>query len=47
VPETGQDLKKEIDSFVIRENIEAGWIVTAVGSLEKKPVRPEIPGVIS
>ncbi|MGZ8538092.1 MAG: PPC domain-containing DNA-binding protein [Flavisolibacter sp.] len=29
----GQDLKKEIQNFVHAKNIEAGWIVTALGSL--------------
>jgi hypothetical protein len=29
----GQELKKEIDAFVQKEKIEAGWIMTCVGSL--------------
>jgi uncharacterized protein len=29
----GQDLKKEIEAFVKKENIEAGYIITCVGSL--------------
>jgi predicted DNA-binding protein with PD1-like motif len=35
----GQDLKREIDSLVAREKIEAGWIVTCVGSLTKYNLR--------
>lgn len=35
----GQDLKAEIDSLVAREKIEAGWIVTCVGSLTQYNLR--------
>ena len=35
----GQDLKKEIVNFVIEKNIEAGWIVTALGSLTAYHIR--------
>ena len=35
----GQDLRKEIESFVQKENIEAGWIFTCVGSLTKTNLR--------
>ena len=35
----GQDLKKEIVNFVIEKNIEAGWIVTALGSLTDYHIR--------
>src|SRR5258706_6287807 len=35
----GQDLKKELTEFVKRENIEAGWIITCVGSLTQTNLR--------
>lgn len=35
----GQDLKKEIEAFVQKENIRAGWINTCVGSLVKTNIR--------
>ena len=35
----GQDLKKEITDFVREKNIEAGWIVTALGSLTDFHIR--------
>ncbi len=35
----GQDLKKEIESFVKKEHIEAGWIMTCVGSLTQSNLR--------
>ncbi len=35
----GMDLKAEIESFVKQENIEAGWIITAVGSLTRTNLR--------
>jgi len=35
----GQDLKKEIDAFVQKEKIEAGWIMTCVGSLTQWNIR--------
>ncbi len=35
----GMDLKKSIQSYVINNNIKAGWIVTCVGSLTKYNIR--------
>lgn len=35
----GQDLKKEIEAFVQKEKIEAGWIMTCVGSLTQWNLR--------
>jgi hypothetical protein len=35
----GQDLKKEIEGFVQKEQIEAGWIMTCVGSLTQTNIR--------
>ena len=35
----GQDLKKEIQAFVQKENIQAGWIMTCVGSLSQTNLR--------
>lgn len=35
----GQDLKKEIQAFVKKENIQAGWIMTCVGSLTQAHLR--------
>ncbi len=35
----GQDLKKEIQAFVQKENIQAGWIMTCVGSLTQTHLR--------
>lgn len=35
----GQDLRKEIESYVKAHNIEAGWIVTCVGSLTQYNLR--------
>ncbi|MGB8192362.1 MAG: PPC domain-containing DNA-binding protein [Chitinophagaceae bacterium] len=35
----GQDLKKEIESIVRSNNVLAGWIVTAVGSLTEYNIR--------
>ena len=34
-----QDLKQEIEAFVKKENIAAGWIMTCVGSLTKANLR--------
>ncbi len=34
-----QDLKQEIEAFVKKENIEAGWIMTCVGSLTQANLR--------
>ena len=36
----GQDLREEIESFVDRERIQAGAIVTCVGSLTRVALRP-------
>ena len=35
----GQDLKKEIEQFVINKKIEAGYIITCVGSLNTTHIR--------
>lgn len=35
----GQDLRKEIEAFVKKENIKAGWMVTCVGSLTEANLR--------
>lgn len=35
----GQDLRKEIEGFVKRKGIKAGFIITTVGSLEKTTLR--------
>ena len=35
----GQDLKGEINAYVTKHKIEAGWIVTCVGSLTKFNLR--------
>ncbi len=35
----GEDLKAGIDSIVQREKIEAGWIMTCVGSLTRTAIR--------
>jgi len=35
----GQDLKKEIEAFVQANHIEAGWIMTGVGSLTQAHLR--------
>jgi predicted DNA-binding protein with PD1-like motif len=35
----GQDLRKEIETFVGKENIKAGWMVTCVGSLTQAHLR--------
>lgn len=35
----GQDLRKEIEAFVQKENILAGWIITGVGSLTQTNLR--------
>lgn len=36
----GQDLKKEIDAFAQREQLQAGFIITCVGSLQQAKIRP-------
>ena len=35
----GQDFRKEIEAFVQTENIQAGWIITCVGSLTQTNLR--------
>ncbi len=35
----GQDLRKEIESFVAKEKINAGYIITCVGSLTQTNIR--------
>jgi predicted DNA-binding protein with PD1-like motif len=35
----GQDLKQEINSYVQHHNIEAGWIITCVGSVTQYSLR--------
>lgn len=35
----GQDLRKEIEAYVKKEGIKAGWMVTCVGSLEQANLR--------
>jgi uncharacterized protein len=35
----GQDLRQEIESYVKQNQIEAGWIVTCVGSLTQTQLR--------
>ena len=35
----GMDLKKSIHEYVVNNNIQAGWIVTCVGSLTKYNIR--------
>ena len=35
----GQDLKKEIQAFVVANNIQAGWICTCIGSLTGYHIR--------
>lgn len=35
----GQDLKKEIQGFIQNKNVEAGWIVTGLGSLTDYHIR--------
>jgi uncharacterized protein len=34
-----EDLKEQIDAYIKRENIEAGWIMTCVGSLTQYNLR--------
>ena len=36
----GQDLKKELDAFARANQLQAGFIVTCVGSLRKASIRP-------
>lgn len=35
----GQDLKNELQKFVTDQNIQAGWIMTAIGSLDEYNLR--------
>jgi uncharacterized protein len=35
----GQDLRQEIEAFVQTENIQAGWIITCVGSINQTILR--------
>jgi uncharacterized protein len=35
----GQDLKKEIEAYVLQHNIEAGWVMTCVGSVTQFHLR--------
>ncbi|MCK5027158.1 MAG: DNA-binding protein, partial [Candidatus Pacebacteria bacterium] len=35
----GQDIKKELEKFITSNNVEAGYILTCVGSLEKAALR--------
>lgn len=35
----GQDLKQEIEAFAQKEGIEAGWMITCVGSLTQAALR--------
>ena len=35
----GQDLRNEIEAYVQKENIDAGWIMTCVGSLTQVHLR--------
>jgi uncharacterized protein len=35
----GQDLRNEIEAFVQKENFQAGWIITCVGSLMQTNLR--------
>ena len=42
----GQDLKKELEAFAAREKLQAGFVITCVGSLQQAKIRPanqEIP----
>lgn len=36
----GQDLKMEIDAFARREKLQAGFVITCVGSLQQAKIRP-------
>jgi predicted DNA-binding protein with PD1-like motif len=35
----GQDLKKEIEAYVLQHHIEAGWVMTCVGSVTQYHLR--------
>jgi len=36
----GQDLKRELDAFAKAQHLQAGFIITCVGSLQKVALRP-------
>jgi hypothetical protein len=36
----GQDLKRELDNFAKTQQLQAGFIITCVGSLQKVTIRP-------
>ncbi len=36
----GQDLRKELEAFTRSENLQAGFIITCVGSLQQVMIRP-------
>jgi hypothetical protein len=36
----GQDLRRELEAFTRKENLQAGFIVTCVGSLKQAIIRP-------
>ena len=36
----GQDLKKEMDAFAREKNLQAGFVITCVGSLRRAVIRP-------
>ena len=36
----GQDLKRELDNFAKMQQLQAGFIITCVGSLQKVTIRP-------
>lgn len=36
----GQDLKRELESFAKSQNLQAGFVITCVGSLRKVAIRP-------
>lgn len=44
----GQDLKRELDLFVRKQNLQAAFILTCVGSLQQAMIRPaNQPGPLS
>ena len=36
----GQDLKRELDAFARKQHLQAGFIITCVGSLQQMMIRP-------
>lgn len=36
----GQDLKRELEAFVQKQKIQAGFVITCVGSLQQAMIRP-------